>query len=102
MNLSSNFINNCNIMLILLFAELTIAFVLYLIGKFTVNRKAKKIGLQLLKQGFITLVLFNAFNIAFSAGIHLKLANPNDPGYVGSTIILFITLICIVISTFAM
>lgn len=86
----------------LLFAELTISFALYLIGKLTTKPKVKKIGLHFLKQGFITLVLFNAFNIAFSAGIHLKLANPNDSGYAASTAILFITLICIVLSVFAM
>ena len=89
-------------MLMLLFVELTMSFSVYLIGKFTGKPKLQKIGLYFLKQGFITLVLFNAFNIAFSAGIHLKLANPSDAGYVASSVILFITLICIVLSIFAM
>jgi hypothetical protein len=42
------------------------------------NDKLKKLALRLLKQGFITLVLFNIFNISFSAGVHWKYANPTD------------------------
>ncbi len=46
----------------------------------------------LLKQGFITLILFNCFNIAFSAGVHLKYTDHWDPNYILSTIVLLITL----------
>jgi hypothetical protein len=35
----------------------------------------------MLKQGFITLILFNIFNISFSTGIHLKYASMLDSTY---------------------
>jgi len=58
--------------------------------------------MRLLKQGFITLVLFNIFNIAYSAGVHWKYAEPTDEGYILSSIILFGTLAAMVISVAAM
>ena len=59
-------------------------------------------ALRLLKQGFITLVLFNIFNISFSAGVHLKYASPSDDGYILSTLILFGTIAAMVIAVTAM
>ena len=59
-------------------------------------------GLRLLKQGFITLVLFNIFNISFSAGVHLKYASPTDDGYILSSLILFGTIAAMVIAVTAM
>lgn len=58
--------------------------------------------MRLLKQGFITLVLFNIFNIAYSAGVHWKYAVPTDEGYILSSIVLFGTLAAMVISVAAM
>lgn len=55
-----------------------------------------------MKQGFITFVLFNVFNVAFSAGIHWKYANPEDPDYIISTAILVSTLVIMMISVLAM
>lgn len=75
---------------------------LYLVGKFQVREKLEAIGLRLLKQGFITLVLFNIFNIAFSAGVHWKYAKPTDEGYGGSSFVLYGTLIAMVATVFAM
>jgi hypothetical protein len=49
-----------------------------------------------MKQGFVTLVLFNIFNISFSAGVHWKYASPTDYGYILSSIILYGTLIAMV------
>jgi hypothetical protein len=60
------------------------------------------LGLRLLKQGFITLVLFNIFNISFSAGVHLKYASPTDDGYILSSLILFGTIAAMVIAVTAM
>jgi hypothetical protein len=37
-----------------------------------IKNNPKNICLNLLKQGLVTLVLFNSFNISYSAGIHLK------------------------------
>jgi hypothetical protein len=75
MGVHTNFINNCNIMLVLLLGELVIAGVMYFVGRFTYSKKILVISRILLKQGFITLVVFTSFNISFSAGIHLKYAN---------------------------
>lgn len=61
-----------------------------------------KLSLRLLKQGFLTLVLFNAFNISFSAGVHWKFAEPSDATYPISTFILLGTLAAIIICVFAM
>jgi hypothetical protein len=60
------------------------------------------LALRLLKQGFITLVLFNIFNISFSAGVHLKYASPTDDGYILSSLILFGTIAAMVIAVTAM
>lgn len=55
-----------------------------------------------MKQGLITLVLFNIFNFAFSAGVHWKYASPADEGYAISTGVLAVTLATMLISVVAM
>jgi len=55
-----------------------------------------------MKQGFITLVIFNIFNISFSAGVHWKYANPNDDGYILSSIILYGTIVAMIMAVFAL
>jgi hypothetical protein len=62
----------------------------------------EKLALIFLKQGFITLVMFNIFNISFSAGVHWKYANPADESYVWSSILLYGTAIAMIISVVAM
>jgi hypothetical protein len=62
----------------------------------------KKIALRLMKQGFITFVIFNIFNISFSAGVHWKYANPNDDGYIFSSIILYGTITAMIVAVFAL
>ena len=59
-------------------------------------------SLQLLKQGFTTLVLFNIFNISFSAGVHWKYASPSDDNYILSTFVLVGTLLAAMVSVLAM
>ena len=59
-------------MIILLFLELLIGFVLYKITNFNWSAKLSEISQRMLKEGFITLVMFNILNISFSAGIHWK------------------------------
>lgn len=61
-------------MLFLMLAELIIAGCVLMAGNISGNQKAKNIGKHLVKQGFITFVLFNIFNISFSAGVHSKYA----------------------------
>jgi hypothetical protein len=75
---------------------------MFIISKIIRNDKLKKLSLRLLKQGFITLVLFNIFNISFSAGLHWKYASPEDNNYIISSIILAGTLLAMVVSVFAM
>ena len=78
MDMSGSFINNCNVMLLVLFGELLVSLAMYIVSKITRSDKLRKLSLRFLKQGFVTLILFNAFNIAFSAGVHWKYASPND------------------------
>ena len=78
MDMSGSFINNCNVMLLVLFGELLVSLAMYIVSKITRSHKLRKLSLRFLKQGFVTLVLFNAFNIAFSAGVHWKYASLTD------------------------
>jgi hypothetical protein len=55
-----------------------------------------------MKQGFITFVIFNIFNISFSAGVHWKYANPNDDRYIFSSIILYGTITAMIVAVFAL
>jgi hypothetical protein len=75
---------------------------MFITSKIIRNEKLKKLSLRLLKQGFITLVLFNVFNISFSAGIHWKYASPEDSNYLISCIILAGALLAMIASVFAM
>ena len=102
MGMAGTFINNCNVMLFLLFGELLLGLTLFILTKITLSPKLKTVALRLLKQGFITLVLFNIFNVAFSAGVHWKFANPSDSSYLLSSVILFGTLISMVVAVTAM
>jgi hypothetical protein len=47
---------------------------MYCVSKIKDNLKLFRVSKRLLKQGFITIVLFNIFNISYSAGIHFKYA----------------------------
>ena len=77
MNVEPSFLNNCNIMILVLVVELIIASIIFFVGKVQKCKKVKKIGRVLLKQGFLTLIIFNSFNISFSAGISWRF-NDND------------------------
>ena len=52
-----------------------------------------------MKEGFITLIMFNTLNIGFSAGIHWKYADPNENSYIFSTLGLYVglVLLCLMI-----
>ena len=72
MNVEPSFLNNCNIMIFVLVAELLVGLALFFIGKLMVSKKPLYVGKLLLKQGFLTLIIFNSFNISFSAGVEWK------------------------------
>jgi hypothetical protein len=102
MGMFSNFINNCNLMLILLFGLTTVAGITYLISSVTFLMTVRRVSLYLLKQGLITLVLFNCFNVAFSAGVHWSFADHSDQFYALSTSLCFITLAVMAVADVAM
>lgn len=56
----------------------------------------------MLKQGFITLALFNVLNISFSTGIQLKYTQYNDVNFIINMLFIAIAFLFIVGSTFAM
>ena len=46
-NMNATFLNNCNAMLGLLFGELAVAFIVYLVGQLSFKPKVKRIGIKL-------------------------------------------------------
>ena len=94
MKFSSNFINNCNIMLFifLLFFIVSAAccIILSYSKKITLQKRAST-AYNIFKQGMITLILFNLFNFSFSAGVHMKYAQQSSPLFGFSTFLIFIT-----------
>ena len=61
----------------------------------------EKLSLRLLKQGSITLILFNVFNIAFSAGVNWKYSNPQDPNHIFNLLAIVATFLYIAVATTA-
>ena len=76
--------------------ELIVSSIIYFIGKFSLMTNLQKIGLRLLKQGFITMLMFNSFNLSFSAGAHLQFAEYNQQAYTeGVVLIVICVLLCV-------
>jgi hypothetical protein len=82
MGVSSNFINNCNIMLVVFYVYFFFTGLLCIMGKLLAKPTLLKYAIRALKQGMLTLVLFNCFNFSFSAGVHWKYSNPTDDYHV--------------------
>ena len=99
MQVSSLFLNNMNIMLILTVILLLISLVLIGLGAYHKNSTCKSFGKRLLKEGIITFVLFSTFNLSFSAGIHWKY-NKNEE-YLNS-IVLYAVLSALLASVVAL
>ena len=87
-------------MFLLLLAEPVVAAFLLIVSFLFNSKTLKKIGIHLLKEGFLTLILFNCFNFAFSAGVHWKYANVSDEYYLLSSLSLYLCLSFIVIVIF--
>ena len=85
-------------MYILLAVEFIVGIVLLIISKVFSIKKGRKIGKHLLKEGFLTLILFNIFNISFSAGLHWKYAESTSDS-ISSTILLY-AILAIILFTF--
>ena len=92
MEMYSSFVNNFNIMELLMIAELVVAVTVIVVSVIIQSKKGKKVGLRLLKEGFLTLILFNSLNIGYSAGIHWEYADPSSDLYILSTFSLYIML----------
>ncbi len=75
MGMYSNFINNWNVMLGVFYGYLVLSGIFTIIFKLTLSQKMQYISMHILKQGMITLAMFNCFNVAFSAGVHWKYAS---------------------------
>jgi hypothetical protein len=101
MKLSGTFINNFNVMFLLMIVWFLTGVGLYIASMTKKYGKVHKIALFLLKQGFITLVIFNSFNIAFSTGVHIKYVKNTDSLYGLSTFFLIVSLILMIGSVFA-
>lgn len=67
------FLNNCNLMMAVLGAEIVVALVFFGLAQIVVVYSAtlSSIGSRLIKEGLLTLLLFNAFNLSYSAALHL-------------------------------
>lgn len=76
--------------------------VLCLISKAIQSSKIYNTSLNLLKQGFITLVLFSSFNISFSAGVHINYASKQDQYYGLSTAVMALALLAMLLATVLM
>ncbi len=68
------FVNNFNVMFLLMVVVGVIGLLLYSLGRIRSKGTIEEIGLRLLKQGSITLLIFNIFNMCFSMGTHFKFA----------------------------
>ena len=65
-----------NVMLLLMLAEYFLS--LFVIALSCKCRNLRKLGYLLLKEVFLTIFIFNCFNITFSAGLHFKYATAEN------------------------
>lgn len=102
MGVFANFINNCNIMLILFYVYALVVGTLCFIFKFLQRDHLFAMSLRALKEGMITLIVFNCFNFAFSAGVHWKYSSMQDSHYVLGSFFNIVTFIAILAAIIAM
>lgn len=75
---------------------------MYLLSRLAFSLKIQRYTLYFFKQALITLILFNVFNISFSAGVHWKYAEPTDDHYTLSTVVLVGSLVAMLTAAAAM
>jgi hypothetical protein len=98
---SQSFIENVNIMFLIIVIEFFVAILLTFLAKKI--KCLRTFASVLLHQIFVTLLIFNCFNIAFSFGLHMKYATAeNTASYTFSTaaavisiLFCFVALICL-------
>lgn len=85
---SSNFLRNCNVMLGVVSAILIVSAILYSFA-FCFQKCAPclwSFSRRAIKEVLLTLVLFNCFNFAYSAGLHFAYASREDSLYLLGTL----------------
>lgn len=88
------FLNNCNLMYFLLIFELFISVLLFIIHKISRFEKLRDVSLRLMKQGFVTLLIFNCYNFSFSTGTHFNYSEAGLNYWIGVfMIVLFLVLL---------
>lgn len=65
-----------NVMLLLMLAEYFLS--LFIIALSYKCKNLRRFGYFLLKEVFLTIFIFNCFNITFSAGLHFKYATAEN------------------------
>lgn len=77
------FLSNCSVMFFLIVAEVIIAGILFALAKLISSCSAKlaSFSIYLIKEGLLTLMMFNAFNIAFGVSVHFHYAETSTEGY---------------------
>ena len=75
-------------MLMLVIAVIVLAFSLYMCTYFCKGCAPSLFGLsrRIAKEVLLTLILFNCFNFAYSAGLHFSYALPEDSLYTAGTL----------------
>lgn len=100
---SPYFINNFNVMFIVMLCELLLSFVLFSIAKILRSPTLLKVSFRFFKQVFIFLIIFNSFNIAYSGGLQLRFVDENSSMiYILSNLVLIVSFIGIICAVYAM
>jgi hypothetical protein len=99
LGIKSLFLNNCNIMLGLITIELIVTGVLFAVAHFvkSVSKKVSTAAKYLIKEGFLTLMMFNSFNMAFGVGIHFHYADSSNNSYAVSSFAAVVSVILLLI-----
>lgn len=89
MNYNSLFLNNFNVMLALPLIVLVLSIVIYIVGKLKANgEKLVNVSKHLVKEYFLTVVMFNLYNISFSAGVQFQYPSQGTSQLVSSLVAL--------------
>ena len=81
-------------MLGILCLQVAIGLVLYALSKLLLRFFSfSSVSRRLLKEGLLTLLVFNSFNFAFAAGVHFNHSDPNNDAYTLNTIVAYLSLI---------
>lgn len=91
----SNFLRNCNLMLAIVVSIVLVSLLLYLLTCFCKKcaPSLHSISTRIIKEVLLTLILFNCFNFAYSAGLHFTYAPKDDGLYTAGTVAAVLALV---------